>query len=97
MTQAKIRFAVTGLNHGHIYGQTSSMLEAGAEGVCFYAPEDDLAAQFSTAFPQITRVEALEEILEDDQIVGRRAQIAITSGGQRRHPPRRDRIRQRQS
>lgn len=75
MTQAKIRFAVTGLNHGHIYGQTSSMLEAGAEGVCFYAPEDDLAAQFSTAFPQITRVEALEEILEDDTL-----QLVLNAG-----------------
>ena len=68
MTQPTIRFAVTGLNHGHIYGQTSSVLEAGAEAVCFYAPEDDLAAQFSSAFPQIPRVEILEEILEDESI-----------------------------
>jgi hypothetical protein len=34
----------------------------------FFAPKDDLAAQFSDAFPQITRVNSLEEILEDDSI-----------------------------
>jgi len=68
MSKPTVRFAVTGLNHGHIYGQTGSMLEAGAEAVCFYAPEDDLAAQFSSAFPQIPRVDTLEEILEDESI-----------------------------
>ena len=51
MTPPKIRFAVTGLNHGHIHDQTKSMLNAGAEAVCFYAPEDDLAAQDHAAFP----------------------------------------------
>jgi predicted dehydrogenase len=68
MTQPKIRFAVTGINHGHIYGQTDSMLDAGAEAVCFYAPEDDLAAEFSFTYPQIPRVDSLEEILEDENI-----------------------------
>jgi predicted dehydrogenase len=68
MTKPTIRFAVTGLNHGHIYGQTNSMLDAGAEAVCFYAPEEDLAAQFSAAYPQIPRVITLDEILEDPSI-----------------------------
>ena len=45
--------AVTGLNHGHIYDQIRSMLNAGAEAVCFYAPEDDLAVQYRAAFPYI--------------------------------------------
>jgi predicted dehydrogenase len=75
MTQSKIRFAVTGLNHGHIYEQTHSMLEAGAEALCFYAPEDDLAVQFSAVFPQIPRVETLGEILEDDRI-----QLVLNAG-----------------
>lgn len=65
MTQPRIRFAVTGLNHGHIYDQTKSMLDAGAEAACFFAPEDDLAIEFSSEFPQIHRVEDLAEILED--------------------------------
>jgi predicted dehydrogenase len=68
MPKPEIRFAVTGLNHGHINDQTQSMLDAGAKAVCFYAPEEDLVAQFSAAFPQIPRVQTLEEILENDQI-----------------------------
>lgn len=75
MTHTKIRFAVTGLNHGHIYGQTSSMLAAGAEAVCFYAPEDDLATKFSSAFPQISRVDTLKRILEDESI-----QLVLNAG-----------------
>ena len=75
MTQPNIRFAVTGLNHGHIYGQTQSMLDAGATAVSFFAPEDDLAAEFSSAYPQIPRVATLEEILEDESI-----QLVLNAG-----------------
>lgn len=74
-THPNVRFAVTGLNHGHIYGQTRIMLAAGAEAVCFYAPEDDLAAQFSKTYPQIPRVNTLEEILEDESI-----QLVLNAG-----------------
>ena len=45
MNKHTIQFAITGLNHGHIYEQTKSMLDAGAKAVCFFAPEEDLAAQ----------------------------------------------------
>jgi predicted dehydrogenase len=75
MTQPTIRFAVTGLNHGHIYGQTQSMLAAGAEAVGFYAPENDLATQFAAAYPQIPRVDTLLEILEDGRI-----QLVLNAG-----------------
>lgn len=75
MEQPIIRFAVTGLNHGHIYNQTDSMLEAGAEAVCFFAPEDDLAAQFESVYPHIPRVETLDEILEDGSI-----QLVLNAG-----------------
>ncbi len=75
MVQPKIRFAITGLNHGHIYGQTQSMLDVCAEAVCFFALEDNLAAQFSKAYPQILRVQTLEEILEDESI-----QLVLNAG-----------------
>ncbi len=68
MASPSIRFAVTGLNHGHIYGMTNAMLVAGAQAVCVYAPEDDLVAQFSASYPNIPRVDTLEEILEDESI-----------------------------
>ena len=75
MTQPEIRFAVTGLNHGHIYDMTKCMLNAVAQAVCFYAPEDDLAAEFASAFPQIHRVKKLAEILEDETI-----QLVLNAG-----------------
>src|SRR5215203_479354 len=39
---AKIRFAVIGVNHGHITGQTNAVLRAGGELVALYAKEPDL-------------------------------------------------------
>ncbi len=44
------------------------MLDAGAEVVSSYAPENNLAAQFASAYFQITRTDTLDEILEDDSI-----------------------------
>jgi predicted dehydrogenase len=63
-----IRFAVIGLNHGHIYGQTNLLLRAGAELAAFYAKEDDLAAQYANAFPHARRVDTPDAILEDEAI-----------------------------
>ena len=63
-----IRFATIGLNHNHIYGQTQLMLRAGAELVCFHAPEHNLASAYASAFPQARRVADQREILEDASI-----------------------------
>jgi predicted dehydrogenase len=64
----KVRFAAVGLNHGHIYGQTRLLLNAGAELVWFFAAEDDLGAAFQKEFPQAKRARALAEVLEDASI-----------------------------
>jgi predicted dehydrogenase len=82
-----IKFAAIGINHNHIYGQVGLMLRAGAELAAFYAPEDDLAAEFAGKFPQARRVEKPEVILQDPTIAmvltsaipGDRAQIAIAA------------------
>jgi predicted dehydrogenase len=63
-----IRFAAVGLNHGHVYGQTSLLLQAGAELAAFYAEEDDLAGGYGQAFPGAKRSQTLAEILEDPSI-----------------------------
>jgi predicted dehydrogenase len=63
-----VRFSVIGINHGHIYSQVRLMLRAGAELVSFYAPEPDLAAQFSNVFPQVPLARSAEEILEDASV-----------------------------
>lgn len=64
----KLQFSAIGLNHGHIYGQTRLLLNAGAELMSFFAEEDDLAAAYAQAFPQARRVSDKRAILEDQTI-----------------------------
>lgn len=61
-------FGAIGLNHGHIYGQTKVMLDAGCRLKSFHAPEGDLAAAYSKAYPQAARVADERMILEDPEI-----------------------------
>jgi predicted dehydrogenase len=74
-TQPTLRFSAIGLNHNHIYGQTNLLLRAGAELVSFYAPEPDLVAQYSQAYPQARLVRSAQEILDDSTI-----QLVISAG-----------------
>jgi len=60
-----IRFAVIGVNHAHIYGQTDCLLRAGAELAGFHAPEDDLAEAFSERYPQAPRIAERTRLLEE--------------------------------
>ena len=66
--QAKIKFAVIGLNHGHIYDQVKMLLGAGADLAAFYAPEEHLAAAFAKTFPQAVQAASKQQILEDPAI-----------------------------
>jgi len=64
----RIRFAVIGLNHGHVYGQTEAVVRGGGELVSFFAPEDDLAAAFAKRFPGAKRAREEREILDDPSL-----------------------------
>ena len=64
----RIRFSVIGLNHGHINGQTSTVIRGRGELVAFHAKEDNLAEEFARRFPQAKRVQTEKEILEDNTI-----------------------------
>ena len=64
----RIRFAVIGLNHGHIYGQTDAVMSGGGELVSFYATEPELIAPFQERYPQARLVRGESEILEDPSI-----------------------------
>ncbi|MFN4292558.1 MAG: Gfo/Idh/MocA family protein [Thermoflexales bacterium] len=70
-----INFAVIGINHNHIYGQVKALLGAGARFVSFYAPEPELAAPFSAAFPQAAQARSEAEILEDARV-----HLIVTAG-----------------
>jgi predicted dehydrogenase len=70
-----LRFSAIGLNHGHIYAQTRLLLHAGAELVSVHAPEPELVAAYTEAFPQVKPVKEAREILEDPTI-----QLVISAG-----------------
>lgn len=63
-----IRFAVIGLNHGHIYGMVHSLIEGGGTLVSVYAKEPDLLDRFTKRYPQAKRAQSEEAIIEDESI-----------------------------
>lgn len=64
----KIRFAVIGINHYHIYSQVEATIRGGGELVSFYATEAELAAEFAKRFPQAKLARGENEILEDGSL-----------------------------
>jgi predicted dehydrogenase len=66
--KSKIRFAVIGLNHPHIYSQVNALLRGGGELTSFDAKEADLTAQFQQKYPAARLARSAHEILEDNSI-----------------------------
>src|SRR5690606_9502240 len=64
----RIRFAVIGMNHGHINSQVSATKRGGGELVAYYAREADLAAQFGRRNPDAKLARSEQEILDDPSI-----------------------------
>ena len=64
----RIRFAVIGINHPHIYGMINTVIDGGGELVSVYAKEPELIAEFSKRYPQAKRANTPKEILEDRSI-----------------------------
>ena len=67
-SQCWLQFAVAALDHGHIYGQTNGLLEAGGELRWVYDPDPKKVEAFCETYPQAKPVDSLEKILEDDAI-----------------------------
>lgn len=65
---ARIKFAVIGINHYHIYSQVEATLRGGGELVWLYAKEPDLAAEFAKRFPRVKLARSEDEILQDNSI-----------------------------
>lgn len=72
---ARIKFAVIGMNHGHIYGQVGAVQRGGGELVSYYAKEADLMADFKKRFPQAKAAASEKEILDDKSI-----QLVLSAG-----------------
>jgi predicted dehydrogenase len=65
---ARIRFAVVGINHPHIYSQVGAVLRGGGELVSVHAQEPDLLAEFTKRFPEAKVARSEGQILEDGSI-----------------------------
>jgi predicted dehydrogenase len=63
----KIRFAVIGIDHRHIFGQVDPLLAAGAELVCYLA-DGFLLDWFKEKYPHVKAVDDKRRILEDKTI-----------------------------
>jgi predicted dehydrogenase len=71
----RIKFAVIGINHSHIYGMIGAVQKGGGEMVAYYIKEADLSAQFAKRFPNVKQAKSEDEILEDPAI-----QLVLSSG-----------------
>ena len=62
------RFAAAYLDHGHINGQTNGLIEAGAQLVSVYEPDEVRCQQFTERFPEARVVSDFSQILDDPSI-----------------------------
>jgi predicted dehydrogenase len=60
-------FSVAFLNHGHIYGMTKGLIEAGARLKYVYDDDVERVAKFLKQYPMATPVDSFEKILQDTQ------------------------------
>lgn len=65
---SRIRFAVIGMNHSHIYGQVDATIRGGGELVSFHAKEPELLAEFAKRYPNAKQVADERAILDDHSI-----------------------------
>jgi len=65
---ARIRFAVIGANHNHIYGQVGAATRGGGEFAAYYVREPEIRADFAKRYPNVKAVDDERAILEDPSI-----------------------------
>lgn len=61
-------FSAIGLDHGHIYGMSNGLREAGAQLKWVYDPDPAKVAQFCKAYPEVKAARCEEEILSDNSV-----------------------------
>ena len=64
----RIKFAVIGMNHGHIYSQVEAVIRGGGQLVAYYAKEADLTSAFGKKYPEAKLAASEKAILEDKSI-----------------------------
>lgn len=66
--KGEFRFAAIGLDHGHIYGMSNGLIEAGAEAAWVYDPDPSKVEAYANLFPDVKAAASEEQILSDDSI-----------------------------
>ena len=61
-------FAVAYMDHGHIFGQTNGLLEAGGTLVAAFEPSAEKRAEFVSRYGDIPFVDEFSELLDDSRI-----------------------------
>lgn len=61
-------FAAIGLDHGHIYGMTNGLLEAGATLKWVYDPDPAKVAAYCKCYPQAAAVACEAQIFDDPEV-----------------------------
>ena len=64
----EFRFAAIGLDHGHIYGMSNGLREAGGELVAVFDPDAAKVEAFCRTYPGVKAARTEAEILEDPAI-----------------------------
>ena len=83
--QHKIKFAVCGISHDHIYGMIGAIQRGGGELVAAWGGEEDKLANFKKRFPNVKIAQTQNEIVENpdvqlvlsSQIANERAGIGV--------------------
>lgn len=63
-----INFAAIGFAHNHIFNQTTTLLNAGANLVCFYDDNPERIEEFLSRYPDTPKAESIQAILDDESI-----------------------------
>jgi predicted dehydrogenase len=61
-------FAAIGLDHGHIYGMTNGLLEAGATLKWVYDPDPRKVEAFMRRYPQVKAARSEQEVMQDPEV-----------------------------
>src|SRR5215207_1142393 len=56
-------FAAVALDHGHVYGQTQGLTEAGGECCYVYDPDPAKVQKFQEKYPQAEALRSVDEVL----------------------------------
>jgi predicted dehydrogenase len=66
--KGEFSFAAVALDHGHIYGMSNGLVEAGAELKWVYDPDPKKVQAFQEKFPEVKAARSEEEVLSDPEV-----------------------------